>query len=119
MSAFPPGFWWGAATSAYQIEGATREGGRSLSIWDTFAASPGTVAGSQTGAVACDHYHRYRDDVALLAELGLSAYRFSVSWTRVSPKLGSSLNPAGIGFYDRLVDALHARGIAPALTLYH
>jgi beta-glucosidase len=116
---FPAGFWWGAATAAYQIEGATGEDGRTPSIWDTFAAWPGRVDGGHTGARACDHYHRYAGDVRLMAELGLSAYRFSVSWPRVLPHGGARPNAAGLDFYDRLVDELLAAGIRPAATLYH
>ncbi len=116
---FPAGFAWGAATAAYQVEGAVNEDGRGESIWDRFAHAPGRVDGGDTGDVACDHYHRYRQDVALMAELGLDAYRFSVSWPRVIPGGTGSVNPAGLGFYDRLVDELCARGIAPHVTLYH
>jgi beta-glucosidase len=119
MKVFPDGFWWGAATAAYQIEGAATEGGRTRSIWDTFAAIPGRVVAGDTGNIACDHYHRYRDDVALMVSLGISAYRFSVSWPRIHPYGTGPANPAGIAFYDRLVDELLAAGIAPALTLYH
>lgn len=115
---FPDGFVWGAATAAYQIEGAVAEDGRTPSIWDTFAAIPGAVMGGDTGEVACDHYHRMPADVDLLADLGATSYRFSVSWPRVRPDAGP-VNPAGLAFYDRLVDALLARGIAPWLTLYH
>jgi beta-glucosidase len=117
--AFPAGFWWGAATAAYQIEGAVAEDGRTPSIWDTFAATPGRVAGGDTGADATDHYHRYRQDVALMAELGLSAYRFSVSWPRVQPHGRGGENRAGSAFYDRLVDELLAAGVRPVVTLYH
>jgi beta-glucosidase len=116
---FPPGFLWGAATAAYQIEGAVAEGGRTPSIWDTFSATPGNVARGDTGRVATDHYHRYLDDVALMAELGLDAYRFSVSWSRFQPGGSGRVNPVGADFYDRLVDALLAAGIRPMLTLYH
>jgi beta-glucosidase len=116
---FPPGFRWGAATAAYQIEGAAREGGRTPSIWDTFSATPGKVAGGDTGDEAADHYHRYAEDVALMADLGLGAYRFSVAWPRVQPSGRGPVNPAGMAFYDRLVDALRAAGITPVLTLYH
>ncbi len=115
---FPTGFWWGAATAAYQIEGAAAVDGRTPSIWDTFAARPGAIAEGHTGAVATDHYHRYRDDVALMRELGLRAYRFSISWPRVQPG-GTRRNPAGLAFYDRLVDELLAAGIQPTPTLYH
>jgi beta-glucosidase len=116
---FPPGFLWGAATAAYQVEGAATEDGRTPSIWDTFAATPGKVAGGDTGDVATDHYHRYRDDVAIMAGLGLRAYRFSVAWPRVQPGGRGPVNGAGIGFYDRLVDELLGAGIRPVLTLYH
>ncbi|SEG92073.1 broad-specificity cellobiase [Thermomonospora echinospora] len=116
---FPPGFVWGAATAAYQIEGAAREDGRGPSIWDTFARRPGAVAGGDTGDVACDHYHRHRDDIALMAELGLPAYRFSVSWPRVRPDGAGPVNPRGLAFYDRLVDELLEAGITPYATLYH
>ncbi|MGW7788511.1 GH1 family beta-glucosidase [Streptomyces tricolor] len=116
---FPPAFLWGAATSAYQIEGAVREDGRTPSIWDTFSHTPGKTAGGETGDIAVDHYHRYRDDVALMAELGLTAYRFSVSWSRVQPTGRGPVVQRGLDFYRRLVDELLARGIKPALTLYH
>jgi beta-glucosidase len=116
---FPSGFWWGAATAAYQIEGAVSEDGRGPSIWDTFSATPGKVAGGDTGEHAADHYHRYAEDVALMARLGLNAYRFSVSWSRVQPAGRGAVNPAGIGFYERLVDELLVAGIRPVLTLYH
>ena len=115
---FPAGFLWGAATAAYQIEGAAAEDGRSPSIWDTFARVPGAVLGGETGDVACDHYHGMPADVALMKELNLGAYRFSVSWPRVRPG-GGAVNPAGVGFYSRLVDELLEAGITPWLTLYH
>ena len=115
----PAGFAWGAATAAYQIEGAATADGRGESIWDRFSHTPGRVLGGQTGDMACDHYHRYRADVAILAELGLTAYRFSVSWPRVLPDGTGDVNEAGLDFYDRLVDELLAHGIAPHLTLYH
>ncbi|MGH3647025.1 MAG: GH1 family beta-glucosidase [Micromonosporaceae bacterium] len=116
---FPPDFLWGAATAAYQIEGAVHADGRAPSIWDTFSHTPGTIDGGDTGDVACEHYHRYADDVALMAELGLRAYRFSVAWPRVQPSGSGAANPSGLDFYDRLVDALCARGITPMATLYH
>jgi beta-glucosidase len=116
--AFPPDFRWGVATASYQIEGAVAEDGRTPSIWDTFSRVPGAVAGGDTGDVACDHYHRMTDDVALLAGLGVGWYRFSVAWPRVRPD-GGAPNPAGIGFYDRLVDELLTHDVAPWLTLYH
>ena len=118
-SGFPAGFVWGAATAAYQIEGAAHDGGRGRSIWDTFARLPGRVAGGHTGDVACDHYHRFRDDVALMADLGLSAYRFSIAWPRVQPDGTGPVEQRGLDFYDELVDALLARGIAAYPTLYH
>ncbi|MDQ3707320.1 MAG: GH1 family beta-glucosidase [Chloroflexota bacterium] len=116
---FPDGFLWGAATAAYQIEGAWNEDGRGESIWDRFSHTPGNVHEGDTGDVACDHYHRYRDDVALMKQLGLHAYRFSVSWPRVVPQGRGKVNPAGLDFYDRLVDELLAANIRPFLTLYH
>ena len=115
---FPEGFVWGLATSAYQIEGAVDEDGRGESVWDRFCRTPGRVADGATGDVACDHYHRVADDVELLADLGVDAYRFSASWARVMPD-GRTENPAGLDFYDRLVDLLLARDIAPTLTLNH
>jgi beta-glucosidase len=118
-SGLPPGFWWGAATAAYQIEGAIKEDGRTASIWDTFSAIPGMVAGGDTGAEAADHYHRYAEDVAIMREIGLTGYRFSVAWPRVQPTGRGPVNQAGIAFYDRLVDELLDSGIRPVLTLYH
>ena len=115
---FPPGFLWGAATASYQIEGAASEDGRSPSIWDTFARVPGAVANGDHGDVACDHYHRMPEDVALMAELGLTSYRFSVAWPRIRPG-GGEVDPRGVAFYDRLVDELLGHGIDPWLTLYH
>ncbi|WP_338742760.1 GH1 family beta-glucosidase [Actinomadura luteofluorescens] len=117
--AFPPGFVWGAATAAYQIEGATGDDGRGPSIWDVFSTRPGAVAGGHTGEVACDHYRRYAADVALMAGLGLPAYRFSIAWPRVQPDGSGPVNPRGLDFYDRLVDELLAHGIDPYATLYH
>ena len=116
---FPDGFVLGAATAAYQIEGAVAEDGRTPSIWDTFSLVPGAVANGHTGSVATDHYHRYRDDVALMKRLGLGAYRFSVSWSRVQPDGAGPGNPSGLDFYKRLVDELLAADITPWLTLYH
>ncbi|HTE72096.1 MAG TPA: GH1 family beta-glucosidase [Actinomycetes bacterium] len=115
---FPAGFSWGAATAAFQIEGATHEDGRTDSVWDTFARTPGKVLGGDTGDPACDHYHRMPQDVALLAELNLDTYRFSTSWARVRPD-GGPPNQKGLDFYSRLVDELLAKGIRPWLTLYH
>ncbi|SDC13973.1 GH1 family beta-glucosidase [Actinokineospora iranica] len=114
---FPPEFLWGAASSAYQVEGAVTEGGRGVSVWDTFCAEPGRIRDGQSGAVAADHYHRYREDVALLRDLGVGAYRFSVAWPRVVPD--GTVHSEGLDFYDRLVDELCAAGIAPAATLFH
>jgi beta-glucosidase len=116
---FPAGFWWGASTAAYQIEGSTDADGRVPSIWDTFAAAPGRIENGDTGSTACDHYSRYRDDVRLMAELGLTAYRFSVAWPRVMPDPDGQLDHRGLDFYDRLVDELLAAGIRPTATLYH
>ena len=112
-------FVWGVATSAYQIEGAVTEDGRLPSIWDTFSHTPGRVAGDATGDVACDHYHRWRDDIELMKALGVDAYRFSIAWPRVIPGGDGPVNPAGLAFYDRLVDALLEAGITPYPTLYH
>ncbi|SCF44158.1 beta-glucosidase [Micromonospora mirobrigensis] len=119
MPEFPAGFRWGVSTSAHQIEGAAREDGRGPSIWDTFAHSPGRIVDGSTGDVACDHYHRYAHDVALLADLGVSAYRFSIAWPRVQPTGAGAANPAGVAFYDRLVDALLERDVDPVATLFH
>ncbi|MGB4135242.1 MAG: family 1 glycosylhydrolase [Microbacterium sp.] len=115
---FPDGFLFGAATAAYQIEGAAFEDGRTASIWDAFARVPGAVVNADNGDVACDHYHRFPQDVALMKELGLEAYRFSTSWSRVRPD-GGPANQRGIDFYSRLVDDLLQNGIVPWLTLYH
>ena len=114
---FPTGFVWGAATASYQVEGAAAEDGRAPSIWDSFARRRGAVHNADTGDVAADHYHRFAEDVATMAELGLSAYRFSLSWSRVLP--GGTLNRRGLDFYDRLVDELCAHGISPVATAYH
>ena len=119
MTLFPEGFLWGAASSACQIEGGAGEGGRGDSIWDRFARRPGRVADGATPAVACDHYHRYRDDVALMARLGLGAYRFSIAWPRVYPRGYGAVNRPGLDFYDSLTDALLEQGITPLATLYH
>ncbi|WNF27200.1 GH1 family beta-glucosidase [Streptomyces sp. C11-1] len=116
---FPAGFLWGAATAAYQVEGAVTENGRTPSIWDTFSHSPGKVLGGDTGDVAADHFHRYRDDVALMKRLGLKAYRFSVSWSRVQPTGRGPAVERGLDFYRSLVDELLEAGITPVATLYH
>ena len=115
---FPPAFLFGAATAAYQIEGAAYEDGRTDSIWDAFARVPGAVVGAENGDVACDHYHRYAQDVAMMADLGLQTYRFSTSWSRVRPD-GGAVNAKGLAFYSRLVDELLEKNIKPWLTLYH
>jgi beta-glucosidase len=116
---FPPGFVWGAATAAYQIEGAAAEDGRTPSIWDTFSHTPGRVHNGDTGDIAADHYHRFRDDVALMSELGLGAYRFSVSWSRVQPTGRGPAVQRGLDFYRSLTDELLDHGITPVATLYH
>lgn len=116
---FPADFVWGAATSSYQIEGAWDEDGKGESIWDRFSHTPGRIKDGDTGDVACDHYHRWAEDVALMETLGLHAYRFSVSWPRVLPAGRGAVNPAGLDFYDRLVDGLLEAGIEPFVTLYH
>lgn len=118
-AAFPPGFLWGASTSAYQIEGAAAEDGRAPSIWDSFCRLKGRVDNGDTGDVACDHYHRWAEDVALMARLGLRAYRFSIAWPRVLPRGRGLVNGPGLDFYDRLVDALLDKGIEPWACLYH
>jgi len=116
--AFPSDFLFGVATAAYQIEGAAHEDGRTDSIWDAFARLPGAVVDGHDGEVACDHYHRYESDVAMMADLGLQTYRFSTSWSRVRPD-GGPVNPKGLDFYSRLVDSLLEKNIKPWLTLYH
>jgi beta-glucosidase len=116
---FPPGFTWGAATAAYQIEGGATADGRGQSIWDTFCREPGTIRRGANGDVACDSYHRYREDVALLAGLGVTGYRFSISWPRVQPGGSGPVNQKGLDYYRALLDELAASGIAPAVTLYH
>jgi beta-glucosidase len=116
---FPDGFVWGAATASYQIEGATSADGRGPSIWDTFSRTPGRVHSGHTGDVACDHYHRYVEDVAMMAELGLASYRYSISWPRIQPDGTGPVNTHGLDFYDRLTDELIGQGIDPVVTLYH
>jgi beta-glucosidase len=116
---FAEGFVWGSATASYQIEGAVHEDGRGPSIWDTYSHTPGRTLNGDTGDVAVDHYHRWRDDLDEIAELGLDAYRFSISWPRVQPGGSGQFNQAGIDFYSQLVDGLLERGIAPVATLYH
>jgi beta-glucosidase len=119
MPRFPDGFRWGVATAAYQVEGAVAEDGRRDSIWDTFCRQPGRIKNGDTGDVACDHYHRWPQDVALMAELGIDAYRFSIAWPRIQPAGTGPANGPGLDFYDRLTDGLLARGITPMPTLYH
>jgi beta-glucosidase len=115
----PPRFRFGAATASYQVEGATREGGRGESIWDRFAHTPGAVANGDTGDVACDHYHRFATDLDLMAELHVESYRFSIAWPRIQPTGSGPPNPEGVAFYRRLVEGLLERGIEPVATLYH
>jgi len=117
--AFPEGFLWGTATASYQIEGAWNEDGKGESIWDRFARTPGKIDNGDTGDVAVDHYHLYKDDVRLMKALGVNAYRFSISWPCIFPDGAGALNPKGLDFYNRLVDELLANGIAPFATLYH
>ncbi len=116
---FPQGFVWGAATAAYQIEGAATADGRGTSIWDTFSRAPGNTARGDTGDIACDHYHRFPEDVALMAALGLNAYRFSVSWPRIQPGGTGPVEQKGLDYYRALLDELAGQGIEPAVTLYH
>jgi beta-glucosidase len=116
---FPPDFVWGVATAAYQIEGAVTEDGRGPSVWDTFSHTPGKTHDGETGDVADDHYHRYPEDLDLMAGLGVNSYRFSIAWPRIQPTGEGPANPAGLAFYDRLVDDLLAKGITPAATLFH
>jgi beta-glucosidase len=116
---FPDGFVWGAATASYQIEGATSADGRGESVWDRFCATPGKVRAGDTGEIACDFYHRFPEDVALISDLGLDAFRFSIAWPRIIPQGRGPVNQAGLDFYDRLVDALLEQDIEPFVTLYH
>ncbi|WP_433090144.1 GH1 family beta-glucosidase [Dactylosporangium sp. CA-052675] len=119
LAALPAGFRWGSATAAYQVEGAAREDGRGQSIWDTFSHTPGRTCNGDTGDVAADHYHRYPEDVRLMAEFGLNAYRFSISWPRILPQGRGTVNQAGLDHYDRVVDTLLEHGIEPMVTLFH
>src|SRR3954447_759170 len=119
IESFPEDFVWGAATASHQIEGAVHEDGGGESVWDRFSATPGKVRGGDTGAVACDFYNRYADDVGLMKELGLDVFRFSIAWPRVLPQGRGDVNQAGLDFYDRLVDELLANGIEPFVTLFH
>lgn len=115
---FPDDFIWGTSTSSYQIEGAACEGGRTESIWDRFCRTPGKVANGDTGDTACDHYHRYKEDIQIIADLGIRYYRFSVAWSRIYPEKGK-LNEEGLQFYERILDELDRHGIEPLLTMYH
>ena len=116
---FPDGFKWGVATAAYQIEGAIAEDYRGLSIWDTFTHQPGRIQNDENGDIACDHYHRYPEDIALAAGVGIQVYRFSIAWSRIYPFGGSAVNEKGLEFYDRVINELLDKGIEPAVTLYH
>ncbi len=116
---FPKDFRWGTATASYQIEGAVHEDGRGPSVWDTFSHTPGKILHGDTGDMACDHYHRFDQDLDLLASLDVKDYRFSIAWSRIFPSGRGALNATGVAFYDRLIDALLERGIEPAVTIYH
>jgi beta-glucosidase len=116
---FPKNFWWGAATAAYQIEGAPNQDDKGKSIWDRFAHAPGKIKNGDTGDVACDHYHRYREDISLMRSLNLNSYRFSISWPRIQPSGAGQANSKGLNFYSRLVDTLLEANIRPLVTLYH
>jgi len=119
ISTFPKGFLWGAATAAYQVEGAWNEDGKGPSIWDEFAHTPDHIKNGDTGDVACDSYHRYKDDIALLKQLNLKSYRFSIAWPRIQPTGSGGVNQAGLDYYKRLIDGLLEAGIRPSPTLYH
>lgn len=116
---FPDDFLWGAATASYQIEGGASEGGRKPSVWDTFSQTPGRVLNGDTGAIACDHYHLYEQDVQLMVKLGIKHYRFSIAWSRIIPDGRGEVNEQGVDFYKRLVDCLRHYGITPHATLFH
>ena len=118
-SHFPKEFIWGTATASYQIEGAFDVDGRGASIWDTFSKTPGKVVNGDTGDRACDHYNRFEEDIAIMKDLGVSAYRFSISWSRLFPNGDSVREERGFDFYNRLINALVAAGIEPMVTLYH
>src|ERR1700712_3926760 len=115
----PTGFRFGTSTASYQIEGGVDEGGRGPTVWDTFCAEPGRIKDKSSGAVACDHFHRYAEDVALMKRLGVGGYRFSIAWSRIQPTGAGPANEAGLGFYDRLVDELLDAGVRPMATLFH
>jgi 6-phospho-beta-glucosidase len=119
LALFPKNFLWGAASAAYQVEGAWNIDGKGPSVWDLFTKIPGKTYKDSNGDIAVDHYHCYQEDVALMAEMGLNAYRFSVSWPRVFPAGRGEINQLGLSFYDRLIDELLAHDIQPVLTLYH
>ena len=119
LRSFPPGFLWGSATASYQVEGAPKEDGKGASIWDTFSHIPGKTHDGDTGDVADDHFHRYKEDIALMKALGLTVYRFSISWPRIFPEGTGAPNPKGLDFYKRMLDELHSAGIEPYCTLYH
>lgn len=116
---FSKNFLWGCATASYQIEGAFMEGGRGLSIWDTFCQIPDAIANNENGNVACDHYHRFIEDITIMKDMGIKAYRFSIAWTRLFPNGDSVLNPEGVEFYDKLIDTLINAGIEPVITIFH
>lgn len=118
-SAFPNDFVWGTATASYQIEGAVAEDGRGTSIWDTFVRTEGTISDGTNGDVADDHYHRYAEDIAILADLGFNAYRFSIAWPRIQRTGTGQANQAGLDFYRRIAETCHQHGITPYATLYH
>jgi len=119
MKTFPKNFTWGTATSAFQIEGAWQTGGKGPSIWDAFCQIPGKVYNGDTGNVACDHFHKFKEDIALMKEMGLKAYRFSISWPRIQPTGVGKANNEGIAFYDRIINELLKHDIEPWVTLYH
>lgn len=119
LGSFPSGFVWGVATSAYQIEGATHEDGRGPSVWDVFVKEDGVISDGSNGDVADDHYHLWREDIQIMVDLNVSAYRFSISWSRILPKGRGEVNQKGIEFYDRLIDALLEKQIVPWITLFH
>jgi beta-glucosidase len=116
---FPAGFIWGAATASYQIEGAWDEDGKGESIWDVAVHTPGKIKNGDTGDIACDHYHLYEEDIALMKQLGIKAYRFSVSWVRIFPSAKGNPNLKGVSFYDNLINSLIKEGIEPFVTLFH
>ena len=119
MKKFPNDFIWGTATSAYQIEGASEKDGKGPSIWDAFASIPGKTRNGETGAIACDHFHKFKEDIQLMKDMGITAYRFSISWSRLMPTGKGKINESGIQFYSDLIDELLLAGITPWVTLYH